>query len=139
VSSSSRATFATRSGAAGFTLIEVVVAVAILATALVAWLATYGSELRSLSRAREYAVAAELAEDRLAAVAFFAVDRLPNLPDSLEDGTFGDPFGEYRWVVEASSLSGTSLAEVSVTVSWPSGAHELTTVLPLPELRRVLP
>jgi type II secretion system protein I len=123
----------------GFTLIEVVVATVILASALVAALATFGSELRTLARARETAVAVELAEDRIAAVELFALDRLPNLPDSLEEGTFEVPFDTYRWSVDARAVSGHELAEVVVSVTWPGGVHEVTSVLPLPSLRRSVP
>jgi type II secretion system protein I len=125
---------------AGFTLIEVVVATVILASALVAALATYGSELRTLARARETAVAMDLAEDRLAAVELYALDRLPNVPDSLEEGAFGAPFDAYRWETAARTLSGQDLAELTVRVRWsPDGAYELVTVLPLPSLRRTAP
>jgi type II secretion system protein I len=123
----------------GFTLIEVVVATVILASALVAALATYGAELRTLTRAREVAVAVELAEDRLAVIELFALARLPNLPDSLQDGTFEVPFDAYRWEAEAEAIAGHDLAEVSVRISWPGGAHEVVTALPLPALRRSAP
>lgn len=120
----------------GFTLIEVVVALVILSTALVAWVATFGAELRTLSRAAQVAVAVELAEDRLAAVELFAMDRLPSVPDSLEDGSFAAPFEDYRWEVDAVAVSGTELVEVTVRVAGPGAAHALTTVLALPSLRR---
>lgn len=115
----------------GFTLIEVAVAVVILAGALVAAMASYGSELRTLSRARDVNVAIELAEDRLAAIRLFARDRLPSLPDSLEDGAFPPPFDRMRWDAEAHALAGSQLAEVRVTVAWSTGAHEISTVMPI--------
>lgn len=124
---------------AGFTLIEVVVATVILASALVAALATYGAELRALSRAREVLIAVELAEDRLTAIELTAADRLPNLPDSLAEGSFAEPFSEYSWQADATQVSGHALAEVTVSVVGPTGSHSLTAVLALPDLRRVAP
>lgn len=134
---SSSSVLAAAKGSRGFTLIEVAVATVILGIALVAALATYGSELRTLARAREVAVAVELAEDRLAAVKLFAADRLPNVPDTLERGAFPDPFADYSWSVDADALQGGDLAEVTVTVLWPNGEHGITTVLVLPSARLV--
>lgn len=119
----------------GFTLIEVVVAVFILSSAIVAWMVTFGTELRTLARARQAAVAVELAEDRLTAVELFGLDYLPSLPDSLEEGLFAAPFADYRWEADAVSVSGRDLAEVSVVVTGPGVRHALTTVLPLRSLR----
>jgi general secretion pathway protein I len=116
--------------ASGFTLIEVVVAILIVAITLVAALATYGAELRTLARARQVTVAVELAEDRLAAIELFAADRLPNLPDSLSRGVFSDPFSEYAWSADATAVPGHPVAEVIVQVTWSSGARSLATVLP---------
>lgn len=126
-------------GHRGFTLLEVIVAVVLVSTALVGWLATYGAELRTLSRTRVVAVAVELAEDRLTAIELYAADRLPALPDSLESGTFPAPFEDYAWTAESTSVPGTDLAEVSIRVDGPGAGHELTTVLPLPSLRRAGP
>ena len=122
---------------AGFTLLEVVVAMVILSTALIGWLATYGAELRSLSRARVVIVAVELAEDRLTAIELYARDLIPSIPDSLRRGTFAAPFAEYHWTADASSISGHELAEITVVVTGPGASHELTSVLPLRSLRRV--
>jgi prepilin-type N-terminal cleavage/methylation domain-containing protein len=123
----------------GFTLLEVVIAILILSTALVGWVATFGSELRTLSQARTVVVAVELAEDRLAAIELYARNRLPSIPDSLRRGTFAAPFAEYGWTAESNSMSGQELVEVTVVVTGPGASHELRTVLPLPSLRRVEP
>lgn len=123
----------------GFTLLEVIVAVVIVSSALVGWLATYGAELRTLSQARIVAIAVELAEDRITAIELNASDRLPALPDSLEGGTFSAPFSDYTWTAQSQSVPGTNLAEVTVRVNGPGAGHELTTVLPLRSLRRLRP
>jgi len=116
----------------GFTLLEVIAAVAILSLVVVAWLAAMGSELRVLARAEGLATATALAEDRLAAVALLGRDALPILPDSLRGGEFGEPFRGYRWETETRSLPGKDLVEVTVAVSGPAGRQALTTVFPSP-------
>lgn len=109
----------------------------ILSVALVATVAMYGSELRALAQAREVSVAIELAEDRLATIELLALSRLPNLPDSLEDGRFSAPFESYRWSAEAEAIPGRQLARVAVEVRGPNASHRIATILPLPALRRV--
>lgn len=120
----------TRTG--GFTLLEVMVAVAIVGLAVVAWLSAYGSELRALSRAAEVSAATALAEDRLETIELMAPERLPNLPDSLRQGTFPEPLSQYRWDAKARTVAGRDLAEVSVIVTWANGSKALTTLLPVP-------
>lgn len=116
----------------GFTLIEVVVAVVILATALVASMTAHATELRSLTTAREVNLAVELANERMASVELFSRDRLPSIPDSLEQGTFARPFQHMRWEADARSVLGTALVEVTVTVSWETGQHAITKVVAIP-------
>lgn len=118
-------------GARGFTLIEVVVAVVVLSTAMVAGLTAHATELRSLAIARNVNTAVELAEDQMASIELLAPGRLPSIPDSLASGTFGRPFDEMRWETEARSVPGTELAEVTVTVSWSTGEHAVVKVMPV--------
>lgn len=121
--------------AGGFTLLEVLVAVAILGLSVVGWLAAYGSEFRALSRAAEVSTATALAQERLETIEVMAPDRLPNLPDSLRGGTFPKPLDQYRWEAKARAVSGRSLAAVTVTVVWGNGSKAITTLLPVPARR----
>lgn len=118
--------------AAGFTLVEVMVAVAILGLAAVGWLAAVGSQVRTMARASEVTVATALAQERLETIRLLAADRLPSLPDSLEEGTFRDALHGYRWEADARTLPGTKLAELTLTVSWDGGSRTLATLVPLP-------
>lgn len=117
---------------AGFTLVEVLVAVVILGLSVVGWLAAYGSELRTMGRASEVTVATALAEERLETIRLLAAERLPDLPDSLAKGTFPEPLDGYRWEADARTMAGRRLAELTLTVSWDGGFRELVTLVPLP-------
>ena len=117
--------------AAGFTLVEVLVALTIIGLSVVGWMAAYGSELRAMGRAAEVTVATALAEERLETIQLLADDRLPNLPDSLARGTFPEALDGYRWEADARTRSGRRLAELTVTVTWVGGSRTLVTMVPL--------
>ena len=131
----SRAGAGHRMGRSGFTLIEVMVAVAIVGTAVVATLAAYGAELRALTRAGEVSTATALADDRLTTLALLGAHDLPRLPDSLRDGRFPAPFAAYSWAAETRRLPGHDLVEVTLVVTWSTGSHDVTTLLPAPGFR----
>ena len=114
-------------------------AVAMVALAAVATMAAYGAELRALSRAAEVSAATALAEDRLTTVTLLAGGELPHLPDSLRRGRFGNAFPEYAWTAEAEELPGHNLVELTVSVSLPTGSHEIVTLLSPPGSRRDTP
>lgn len=105
-----------------FTLLEVMIAVSIIAIALVA---LFGSQSRSLSHATEAhfnVIAPMLASGKLAEL------ESENLAPNNDEGDFGDEFPGYRWTIEtenASFDSPTALADlekplqkVELTVSW---------------------
>jgi general secretion pathway protein I len=105
-----------------FTLLEVMIAVSIIAIALVA---LFGSQSRSLSHATEAhfnIVAPMLASGKLAELK--AVDSVPNN----DDGDFGDEFPGYSWKVETERASFDSsealaklekpLQKIELTVLW---------------------
>jgi general secretion pathway protein I len=105
-----------------FTLLEVMIAVSIIAIALVA---LFGSQSRSLSHATEAhfnIVAPMLASGKLAELE--AADTAPNN----DDGDFGDEFPGYSWKVETDRASFDSpealaklenpLQKIELTVLW---------------------
>lgn len=118
-------------GQGGFTLLEVLVALAILGTVVAGWLAAFGSELRTMARSSEVVTAASLARERLASIELLAAHRLPSLPDSLEAGAFPEPLEMYRWAASARAVRGRSLVELDVTVSGPGASRRLTTLVPV--------
>jgi len=105
-----------------FTLLEVMVAVSIIAIALVA---LFGSQSRSLSHAAETQfniIAPMLAEEKLA-----ELESSSSAPNN-DEGGFGDDFPGYRFKVETENASFDSpedlanlakpLQKVEITVLW---------------------
>jgi len=115
-------------GACGFTLLEVVVALAIIGIAGVAALEAFGAEVRVTDRVQQALPAAAIAEERLGRLALLATAELAHLPDSLARGRFPAPFDQYRWVATAGAVVGEyDLYEASVQVAWDGGTYELRT------------
>src|SRR5258706_3700438 len=75
----------------GFTILEAVVALAIVGLAGVAALEAVGGEVRGIERARGAYTTAALAQDRVAAVTLLPPGDLDPLPDSPRRGTFAQP------------------------------------------------
>lgn len=118
----------------GFTILEAVVALAIVGIIAVAALATVGGELRSAARSERALEAAALLQDRLAA-ARLAVRRAPlGLPDSIRTGSFAPPFGAYKWEsrLTADRTGDDRIADLVVTVRWMDGERSTATRVYLP-------
>ena len=75
----------------GFSLLEAVVATAILGLAAVASLSALGAQVRSAERARATVLLEALAQDRLTRVRLASPDQLDRLPDSLARGELYQP------------------------------------------------
>ena len=114
--------------AAGFSLIEVLVAFVILALVGTALFRLFGGALNNASAADEYSRAALLAESRIAAA---AVENTP-LREGGDQGTSDD--GKYSWQTKIEAYvppgttddqnrlgqsAGVRLFRISVNVSWP--------------------
>lgn len=113
---------------AGFTLLEAVVALTILAMVGIASLRTLGVELRTADRANKSLEAAALAQDRLARVRLLSAEELEFLHDSIARGVFDPPFGAYRWDASAKeSFDEPGLYDVAVRIEWSDGAYDLET------------
>ncbi|HEX2091659.1 MAG TPA: type II secretion system protein [Longimicrobiaceae bacterium] len=122
----------------GFTLLEAVVALAILGLASVAALSALAAELRSAERAQRALEAAALAQDRLAALELLSVEDLSPLPDSLRRGRFGAPFTAYAWEAAVREVPGDQgLVDAAVRVEWEGGAYPLHALLYRPRPRTV--
>jgi general secretion pathway protein I len=104
----------------GFTLIEVLVAFAILAFTLAAAYGVFADASRAVASGERYGVALALAESRLA-----EVDAAP-ADEAWDSG--GEFAGTYRWQVETRALPDSPADNVrlepvvvAVTVTWESG------------------
>lgn len=119
----------------GFSLLEAVIAVAVVSLAGVAALAALAGELRSSRRACEALTVSALVEHRMETLRLLPADALRLLPDSLEKGQFGPPFEGYGWTSAAEPVPGVDgVFDVSVTVGGPEGEVRLDTRLYRPDL-----
>jgi len=95
----------------GFTLLEVLVAVAILAIAMVAILKANVQSLDTLTRSRETSTASLLAASKLAEIEAVGVVNWNELR-----GDFGEDYPDYIWEVETSSTEVEGLVRLVVVV-----------------------
>lgn len=115
-----------QAGIAGFTLLEVMVAIAIVAIALVPLLQLHLVSLDGTIRSQDLTTAVMLAQERMG--------RLPEFPEPGEEqGTFeGRELAKYRWltvVKEQEVVLGVSaqliqLRHIAVTVTWTDRLQE---------------
>lgn len=117
-----------RGGAAGFTLLEVMVAVAVAGLTLVALLQLVSGASESSVRARAHTRAMALAEGKM--------ERLMSAPPSAlmaadgRSGSFEEPFERFRYEVSVRRLPDPQLAEIDLRVRWEAnrgGLVRLTT------------
>jgi prepilin-type N-terminal cleavage/methylation domain-containing protein len=115
-----------RRSRAGFTLLEAVIALAIIGAALVGVLGAFGGDVRAAERSRSALTVSTLARSRLARLEIATATELVTLPDSLAHGTFDAPFAGYLWKASSHAVPGEpDLYDLRVTVSWNDGQSEL--------------
>ena len=115
---------------AGFSLLEAVVALAIVGVTAVAALGSVGAEIRAAEDARIALEAEALAVQQLALIEILTGEDLQRLPDSLARGRFDPPFERYRWTASTTPVLGEEgLTAVQVDVEWSSGSFPLRTLL----------
>ena len=114
----------------GFSLLEAVVALAIVGVTAVAALASVGTELRAADDARTTLEAEALAVYRMSTLEMLTADQLQRIPDSLARGTFDPPFERYRWKAGSEPVLGEAgLTEVQLDIEWNGGSFPLRTLL----------
>jgi type II secretion system protein I len=112
-------------GAAGFTLLEVMVALVIVAFAFVSLLTLHGRDIKAIIRTQDLTRATLLARDIVSQIQVeVETQGLQQLGD--EQGTFPDYPG-FRWEREVHSTAFDTLREVVIRVVWdernPRGAE----------------
>lgn len=100
----------------GFTLLEVMVAMAIVAIALVALMGLGNRSIAVNAQLQKITQATLLAQERMTVIETEAAEgALQNLG---EEGVFDEPFSEYRWRVTYEATPLPNLQMVTVTVAW---------------------
>lgn len=114
----------------GFSLLEAVVALAIVGVTAVAALASVAAELRAAEDARTTLEAEALAGHRMSTLEMLTAEQLQRIPDSLARGEFDPPFDRYRWTASSDPVMGEEgLTAVTVTIEWEAGSLALRTLL----------
>jgi len=114
----------------GFTLLEVMVAICILAMFLVPLLAAVIGGMRNLERARNMQTARELALNKLEEI---KVTTIPEMEQEI-DGDFSPQHPEYRYKLTyqknpelallEQQIEGLVTMEVELVISWPEGEEQ---------------
>ena len=94
--------------AAGFTLLEVMVALAIMSIVLVSVYRMHSQSLTMNTEARFYTQAPLLAQKKMAELVENATSVFPE-----DSGDFGDNFPDYSWQVSTTEVSSEILGEVA--------------------------
>ena len=107
---------ANRNRRAGFTMLEAIVALAIVGLVCVGVLSAYGAALRADITAADRLPLSALAVERMAAVDLSA-GSLQRLPDTLARGAFAPPYASATWEAETQRVDQSDgLYDVTVRV-----------------------
>lgn len=94
-------------GARGFTLLEILVSMAVLSVVLIAVYRLHAQSITATRTAQFQAVAPLLARQKLAELEIFGLDRL-----SADNGDFGEHHPGFTWQVEVEGVASQWLGEV---------------------------
>lgn len=105
----------------GFTLLEIMIALAIISIALVALLGLANRSIGVHDRLNRMTEATLLAQQMMAQTELSA--QQGDLAQYDSEGVFDDPYGEYRWTIVFADTPLSSVKMVTVSVLW--GSEEL--------------
>src|SRR4029079_11352821 len=112
----------------GVSLMEAVVAIAIVGITSVSALEAVGGDMRTAERARRAIEVEALAESRMEYMDLLTDRELQALPDSVETGKFAPPLDEYSWKASSAALSDQAgVYDVRITIDWPTGSYVIRT------------
>ena len=111
-------------GGRGFTLIEILATMTLLAIVLPTAMNGISLCLATAEQARSRAEAAELAQAKLAELVAGQQWQHASL-----SGDFGADWPDYRWTAQVTGWEGTILQQVEVTVSWKHRGRECAVTL----------
>lgn len=113
---------------AGISLLEAVVAIAIVGITSVSALEAVGGDLRTADRSRHAMEAEALATSRLDFLQLYGYNQIQALPDSVKSGKFAAPLDDYSWTTAATPVSDQpGLFDVRVTINWTEGSYAVKT------------
>lgn len=104
----------------GFSLIETIVAVALLGVGISACVACMGSATRATARAEEYTAVQSMAREKLAEI------ELSPPSEAEQDGDFGEERPGYYWKTRVIPSDITGLRQVKLLIAWGDGDHPRT-------------
>jgi general secretion pathway protein I len=106
-----------RSRQQGFTLLEVMIALAIVGTTLIAMLSLGNRTIASSDHLQKLTQATLLAQEKMT-----EIERSASGQDSLglvtSNGTFSEPFADFSWKASFASTPVPQVQQVTVTVQW---------------------
>ena len=108
----------------GFTLIEVMVALSIIAAAFVTLLGTHAMSLNLAYKHKEQMLVTMMVRQKM--------EEVLTVPfDSIEDdtGDFGPAYAEYEWELDSESTDTDNLKRVTIVIKSPEGDFELETLV----------
>ena len=105
---------------AGFTLLEIMIALAIVAIALVSLLGLANRSIAVQERLQRMTRATLLAQEKMTEIELAA--EAETLVFEPAAGVFAEPFSDFRWRLEFADTPLPVVTQVSVTVAW--GAEE---------------
>lgn len=103
----------------GFTLIEVMVALAVVAFAFVGLIGLHGRNVQLADRANHYSRATLLAREMLTQLQFDAAGDL-----SSGSGTF-EAYPEFHWTREVTETTFETVRRVNLTIFWDGGGQPI--------------
>lgn len=110
----------TQNRSGGFTLLEVMIALAIVAIALVSLLGLANRSIAVQERLQRMTRATLLAQEKMTEIEL--ASEAKTLVFEPDEGVFAEPFSDFRWQLEFTDTPIPVVTQVTLTVAW--GAEE---------------
>lgn len=110
----------------GFTLLEVVTALAVISLVAISALALVGQQVHVAAHARQVIRAEGLAEQRMAMLRMLRSYEVQSLPDTIAGGRFAPPNDDFTWhVTSLPVINEDNLNDIRIDVRWDDGTYTL--------------